>query len=66
MKIIINGEDYITEENISLCNLIEEKNINIATIAIAINEEIIDKKDLGSIILKENDILELLIFAGGG
>ncbi len=66
MKIIINGEDYITQENISLCNLIEEKNINIATIAIAINEEIIDKKDLGSIILKENDILELLIFAGGG
>ena len=66
MKIIINGEDYITRENISLCNLIEEKNINIATIAIAINEEIIDKKDLQSIILKENDILELLIFAGGG
>ncbi len=66
MKIIINGEDYITRDNISLCDLIEEKNINIATIAIAINEEIIDKKDLGSIILKENDILELLIFAGGG
>ncbi len=66
MKIIINGEDYITKENISLCNLIKEKNINIATIAIAINEEIIDKKDLESIILKENDILELLIFAGGG
>ncbi len=66
MKIVVNGKDYITKDGISLLDLLKEKNINIATIAIAINEEIIDKENLESIVLKENDILELLIFAGGG
>ena len=47
-------------------NLIEKLKTPINKVAIELNEEIVDKKKISKIILKNKDKIEIVHFIGGG
>ena len=66
IKIKVNGNIKIIEANSRLSNLINTLKIPVNKVAIELNQEIIDKKKLNKIILKDNDKIEVVHFIGGG
>ncbi len=66
IKIKINGKFKTIKQNTKLSNLIDFLKIPIKKVAIELNEEIIDKKILNKIVLKNNDKVEIVHFIGGG
>jgi thiamine biosynthesis protein ThiS len=66
IKIKVNGKVKTFKENINLSKLVKNLKIPIKKVAIELNQEIIDKKKLDKIFLKNNDRVEIVHFIGGG
>jgi sulfur carrier protein len=66
IKIKVNGKIKIIKNNTKLSNLIKILQIPVKKVAIELNQEIVDKKNLEKIILKNNDKIEVVHFIGGG
>ncbi len=66
IKIVVNGKHLTVNLKFSLKNLIEKLKTPITKVAIELNEEIVDKKKLNKIFLKNNDKIEIVHFIGGG
>ena len=66
IKIKVNGKIKSLNENNNLLNLINFLKIPIKKVAIELNEEIVDKRKLRNITLKNNDKIEIVHFIGGG
>ena len=66
IKIKVNGKIKSINENNNLLNLINFLKIPIKKVAIELNQEILDKKKLSKIKLKNNDKIEIVHFIGGG
>ena len=66
IKIVVNGKLLTVNLNFSLKNLIEKLKTPINKVAIELNEEIVDKKKLNKIFLKNKDKIEIVHFIGGG
>ena len=66
IKIKVNGKVKIFQEKTNLNNLVKNLKIPIKKVAIELNQEIIDKKNLNKIMLKNNDNVEIVHFIGGG
>tara|TARA_Y100000992_G_C21165729_1_gene443402 strand:+ start:451 stop:663 length:213 start_codon:yes stop_codon:yes gene_type:complete len=66
IKIKINGKVKTINQNVNLSNLLKDLRIPIKKVAIELNKEIIDKKKLIKIILKNDDKIEIVHFIGGG
>jgi sulfur carrier protein len=66
MKILVNGEERIFEENATLQNVIKLLQIEDKVMASAVNMNIVKKENWETYVLQENDKLELLEFVGGG
>ena len=66
IKIKINGKLSSINDNLSLLNLINRLKIPLKKVAIELNQEIIDKNNLKTIKLKNNDKIEIVHFIGGG
>ena len=66
IKIRINGKNKTLMKDCSLSNLLKKLKIPIKKVAIELNNEIIDKKKINKIILKNNDKIEIVHFIGGG
>ena len=66
IKIRINGKLKFINFNTSLLNFIKALKIPIKKVAIELNEEIVDKKEVNKIKLKKNDKIEIVHFIGGG
>ena len=66
IKIRINGKIKSLMNDRRLSNLLKNLKIPIKKVAIELNNEIIDKKKINKIILKNNDKLEIVHFIGGG
>ena len=66
IKIVVNGKLLTVNINYSLKNLIEKLKAPTDKIAIELNEEIVDKKKLNRIFLKNKDKIEIVHFIGGG
>ena len=66
IKIIVNGKVLTVNTKFSLKNLVEKIKTPISKVAIELNEEIIDKKKLKKIFLKNEDKVEIVHFIGGG
>ena len=66
IKIKINGKIKSLIENIKLSDLLKKLKIPLKKVAIELNEEIIDKKKISKIKLKNNDKIEIVHFIGGG
>jgi thiamine biosynthesis protein ThiS len=66
IKIKLNGKIKTIKDNTKLSNLLENLKIPIKKVAIEINQNIVDKKKLSKINLKNNDKVEIVHFIGGG
>ena len=66
IKIKLNGKFSSINENLSLSIFLKELKIPLKKVAIELNEEIIDKNNLKTIKLKDNDKIEIVHFIGGG
>ena len=66
IKIKVNGKLKAVDRNINLSILIKNLKIQLKKVAIEMNGEIVDKKKLSRIILKNNDRIEVVHFIGGG
>ncbi len=66
IKIIVNGKLLTVNLKFSLKNLIEKLKTPVNKVAIELNEEIVDKKKLNKIFLKNKDKIEIVHFIGGG
>ena len=66
IKIKLNGKEKQISENLKIDKLINLLKIPIKKVAIELNQEILDKKKLHKIELKQNDKIEIVHFIGGG
>ena len=66
IKININGKPKFVSENLKLIDLIKMLKISIKKVAIELNYEILDKKKINKMHLKNNDKIEIVHFIGGG
>ena len=66
IKIVVNGKFLTVNLKFTLKNLVEKLNTPINKVAIELNEEIVDKKKLNKVFLKNKDKIEIVHFIGGG
>tara|TARA_B100001996_G_scaffold70301_1_gene51448 strand:- start:1160 stop:1378 length:219 start_codon:yes stop_codon:yes gene_type:complete len=66
IKIIVNGKQMTVNFNISLKILIDNLKIPINKVAIELNREIVNKKNISKTIIKNKDKVEIVNFIGGG
>ena len=66
IKIVVNGKLLTINPKLSLKNLIEKLKTPLNKVAIELNEEIVDKKKINKIFLKNKDKIEIVHFIGGG
>jgi len=65
IKIKINGKLSTINDDLSLLIYLKKINIPLKKVAIELNQEIIDKKKLDKVKLKNNDKIEIVHFIGG-
>jgi sulfur carrier protein len=66
IKIKLNGKTSTINDKTTLSKLLNELKVPSKKVAIEMNREIVNKKKLNSIKLKNNDVLEIVHFIGGG
>ncbi len=66
IKIKINGKINKIDDKTKLSDLIKNLKVPLKKVAIELNREIVDKKNLNRINLKVNDKIEIVHFIGGG
>ncbi len=66
IKIKVNGKYENIDKNLVLSKLLKKLKIPLKKVAIELNQEIIDKKNINKIKVKKNDKIEIVHFIGGG
>ena len=66
IKIKINGKINKIDDKTKLSDLVKILKVPLKKVAIELNREIVDKKNLNKINLKVNDKIEIVHFIGGG
>jgi len=66
IKIKINGKINKIDDKTKLSDLLKNLKVPLKKVAIELNREIVDKKNLNKINLKFNDKIEIVHFIGGG
>ena len=66
INIRLNGRKTIVDDQISIKKILKNLNIPTNKVAIELNKEIVNKKRLNSIKIRNNDIIEIVHFIGGG
>ena len=66
IEIKVNGKLKHITENYKISDLVKDLKIPLKKVAIELNQEIMDKKNINKIFLKKNDKIEIVHFIGGG
>jgi thiamine biosynthesis protein ThiS len=66
LRIQVNGESREVEDNLSLQDLVIYLNLSAARLAIELNQNVVRRGDWATMILKEDDRVEIVHFVGGG
>ena len=66
IEIRVNGKVKSVSDKYKMSDLVKNLKIPMKKVAIELNQEIIDKKNVNKINLKKNDKIEIVNFIGGG
>jgi len=66
MKIVLNGQDFEIEKELTIQELLEKLSIRPERVAVEVNLEVIKKTMFHEHILKDGDRVEIVNFVGGG
>ena len=66
IKIILNGKSRSLQKTISVHDLMKSLKLSTDKVAIELNKQIINKKTIKSLYLKNKDKIEIVHFIGGG
>ena len=66
IKIKVNGKYTNIDKNQAISKLLKKLKIPLKKVAIELNQEIIDKKNISKIKIQKNDRIEIVHFIGGG
>ncbi|AKL94794.1 thiamine biosynthesis protein ThiS [Clostridium aceticum] len=67
MTIKMNGEEKQLEKEMNILEFLAVQQVEMPEmVSVELNGEIIDRDDFETIFIKENDVIELLYFMGGG
>jgi len=66
MKARVNGEEVFLTEETSIAAIIARRKINPQAVVVEYNGVILTREKFDSVVLKENDALEIVAFVGGG
>jgi len=66
IKIKVNGKIKTIIHELTVSKLIKDLKIPLNKVAIEINKEIVNKKKINKIRLKNKDVVEIVHFIGGG
>ena len=66
IEIRVNGKVKYISDKYKMSDLVKNLKIPMKKVAIELNQEIIDKKNIDKINLKNNDKIEIVHFIGGG
>ena len=66
IEIKVNGKVKSISDKYRMSDLVKDLKIPLKKVAIELNQEIMDKKNINKIFLKKNDKIEIVHFIGGG
>ena len=66
IKIYLNGRKKNLENEITIKKVLKLTNVQLNKVAIELNNEIVNKKKINKIKLKDDDKIEIVHFIGGG
>ena len=66
IKIKVNGKITTIVDKLTLVELIKDLKIPLNKVAIELNKEIVNKKRINKIKIKNKDVIEIVHFIGGG
>ncbi len=66
INLIVNGKDSQLEGPTGLISYLETLNVNMKSIAVAHNGEVVPRDELGGVTLEDGDRLEIVRAVGGG
>ncbi len=66
MRVRVNGEDRDLPQAITLSDYVASLGVNMASIAVAVNGEVVKRDDMPSVELAEGDTVEIVRAVGGG
>lgn len=66
MKILYNGKELLVEDGITIARLLNQRGLKPDTVIVEYNYQLVMKEAWSNITLKENDVIEVLRFVGGG
>ena len=66
IKINLNGKPLFLPKGTSVYKVIKTNKLHLNKIAVELNKEIINKKKINKILLKNKDKIEIVHFIGGG
>nr|YP_009314205.1 Thiamin biosynthesis protein S [Izziella formosana]SCW22459.1 Thiamin biosynthesis protein S [Izziella formosana] len=65
-NIRINGEPFHCTQSMTVCDLLVYLGIDVDSIIVEYNKNILDMSDLEGIILQDSDEIEIITLVGGG
>ncbi len=66
IKLTVNGEARDLTRSLSLPAFLEAHDVNLQHVAVAYNGEVLHKEEYPNILLKDEDVLEIVRPVGGG
>ena len=66
IKINLNGKPLFLPKGTTVYKVIKKNKLKLNKIAVEVNKEIVDKKKINKILLKNKDKIEIVHFIGGG
>lgn len=65
-QIMLNGKPEEVADGISLMALLEAKGVNTRLVAVELNRRILSRDEFAATQLRTGDVVEVVIFVGGG
>lgn len=63
---IVNGKKLDAKESVVLSEFLKRENYSQDRVAVEVNETIIPKSQYGTYMIKQDDVIEIVSFVGGG